>query len=82
VKYTEICNCTVLQLAAIDRAIRSPYQHALVLGEKPWTGRGRSLLDRLRTIRGLNVIEEYRANGPFVVLAGSIGPSGFTKEIR
>lgn len=80
-QHTEICSCTVLELAAIDRTIRGDRQYALLLGRSPWTRRDRGLLERLRNIRGLNVIEGHQAGGVYVTIAGSLNRDGFTKVI-
>jgi hypothetical protein len=80
-EHTEICSCTVLELAAIERTIKGDYQYDLLLGQVPWTWRGRGLLERLRRIRGVNVIEDRHPGGVFVTIAGSLKPGGFSKRI-
>jgi hypothetical protein len=80
-EHTEICRCTVLQLAAIDRAIKSERQYDVLLGRAPWTRRDRALLERLRDVRGLNVIEDHQGSGLYVTIAGSLNRDGFTVTV-
>lgn len=80
-EHTEICACTVLELAALDRAIKTARQYELMIGRVPWTGRDRALLGRLRDVRGLNVIEGRRDGATYITIAGSLRPDGFTKVI-
>jgi hypothetical protein len=81
-EHTEICSCTVLELAAIDRAIRGDRQYMLLLGRLRWTRRDRQLLERLRNVRGLNVIEDHQDGSVYVTIAGTLKPGGFTKVIE
>lgn len=80
-EHTEICSCTVLELAAIERTIRGDRQYELLVGRRPWTRRDRPLLERLRNVRGLNVIEGHEGDRVYVTIAGSLQPGGFTKVI-
>ncbi len=80
-KYTEVTNCTVLQLAALDMNIKSTRQHMLVLGHLPWTKRDRAFLDRLRDVRGLGIVEERREVGVYITIYGTLLRGGFTKII-
>lgn len=80
-KHTEVTACTVLQLAALDNLIKGPRQHSLVLGIIPWTKRDLLFLNRVRAVRGLNVIESHRPDGVFVTIFGTLLPGGFTKII-
>jgi hypothetical protein len=82
-RHTTILRCSVNELAAIESAIRGDRHYELLCGREPWTGRDRRFLERLRNIRGLNVIEEHGGNnGVRVTIAGSLTMDGFTKVIR
>lgn len=78
---TDIVSCTVLQRAALDMLVRTPRQASLLNGYVPWTRRDRPLLERLRNVRGLNVIENHLPDGVHVTIAGSLRPDGFTTVI-
>jgi hypothetical protein len=84
---TTIVRCCVLELAAIERAIKGPYQYELIAGRTPWGGPAvrrasqRALLERLRDVRGLNVIEEHGDHEMRVVIAGTIRPDGFKRKL-
>lgn len=80
-KHTEVCNCTVLQLAAIDYILKTNRQYQLLAGRIPWTRKDRTLLDRLRNVRGLNVIEDHGGDHLVVTISGTLLPGGFTKVI-
>ena len=77
--HTDLVRCSVLELAAIERTIRGNRQHKLLLGRVPWTRRDRPLLERLRNVRGLNVIEDH-AEPTHVTIAGTVRPDGFNKK--
>jgi hypothetical protein len=78
---TDIVSVTVLQQAALNMNIKTPRQAALLSGWLPWTRRDRPLLERLRNVRGLNVIENHLPDGVHVTIAGSLRPDGFTTVI-
>lgn len=80
---TQILRCSITELVAIERATRSPRQHGLLQGCASWTRRDRPLLERLRDVRGLNVIEEYYYGGStlHVTIYGSLTVDGFRKKI-
>jgi hypothetical protein len=75
-EHTEVRNLTVLELAAVERAINGTRQYLLYWGETTWTKRDRSFLDRLRRIRGVTVLE-----GRKVTIAGSLLPNGLTLDM-
>jgi hypothetical protein len=79
--FTEISRCSVVELEAIERAIRGVNQYVMLCGILPWTKRGSGLVKRLRSIRGLNVTEDRRRDGMHVTIAGSIDQDGFAKVI-
>lgn len=80
-KSTELMNLTVLQRAALNENIKTNRQHSLLQGRVPWTRRDRPLLERLRDIRGLNIIENHLPDGVLVTIAGTLRPDGFTTVI-
>jgi hypothetical protein len=77
-----ITRCTVLQMAAIDHAIKTPRQYNLLAGRVPWGRRDRPFLERLRNVRGLNIIEDHNDNDTSVTIAGTLRPDGFTRVIK
>ena len=80
--HTDIMRCSVVELVAIDRAVKTPYHRTLLSGRRPWTGtaRQRALLERLRDVRGLLVIEGHVAHD-HVTICGSLTPDGFARRV-
>lgn len=78
---THLAALTVLQTAALDRCINTPRQHMLLMGRVPWTSRDLKLLERVRRIRGIGVIETHNGGGTIITIYGTLLPGGFTKVI-
>jgi hypothetical protein len=80
---TEIIRCSVTELFAIERAARSHRQRNLLAGYVSWTRRDYPFLERLRDVRGLNVIEDHHGGGGtvHVTIYGSVTVDGFARRI-
>ena len=79
---TEILRCNIVELAAIERQARGDRQHDLLRGVGRWTRRDHALLERLRDVRGLSVIEHHGVGELHVTICGSMTIDGFARRIR
>ena len=78
---TDIVRCSIVELVAIERAARGHRQHMLLAGLATWTRRDHAFLERLRDVRGLNVIEDHGVRPAHVTICGTIRPDGFARRI-
>ena len=79
--HTNVIRCSVVELVAIDRAARGRRQRELLLGLVPWARRDYALLERLRDVRGVTVIEAHGTERMHVTVYGNVRTDGFTKKI-
>lgn len=77
---TTLVRCSINELVAIERACKGERQLQVVLGNAPWTRRDYLLLERLRDLRGVLVIEDHVTVPMHVTIAGTVRPDGFTKK--